>query len=98
MLFHKFVCFCHVPLTHGAVKESCMLCAQYVILRSNELINIEKMKADNELLGWSEYKYTFIVLHRMNLRFEVLIQGGVFSVPINYDTFIAINHRFKVLA
>ena len=56
------------------------------------------MKTDNEILGWSEYKYTFTVLRRMNLRFEVSIQGDVFSVPINYDTFIAINHRFKVLA
>ena len=98
MLSHKFVCFCHASLTHGAVKEPCILCAQYVILRSNELINNEKMKTDNEILGWSEYKYTFTVLRRMNLRFEVSIQGDVFSVPINYDTFIAINHRFKVLA
>ena len=47
---------------------------------------------------WGEYKYTFIVLHRMNSRFEVLIQGGVFGVPINYHTLFAINHRFKGLA
>ena len=34
----------------------------------------------------------------LNLRFEVSIEGGVFGVPINYHTLIAINHRFKVLA
>ena len=27
------------------------------------------------LLVWSEFKYVFIVLHLMNLRFEVLIQS-----------------------
>ena len=37
---------------------------------------------------------TFIYI-RMNLRFEVSIQGVAFGVPINYRTFIAINYRFK---
>ena len=34
----------------------------------------------------------------MNLPFDVSIQRGVFGVPVNYHTFIAINYRFKVLA
>ena len=59
---------------------------------------VEGTQREEVLLGWSEYKYTFIVLHRMNLRFEVSIQEGVFGVPIKNHTFIAINHRFKVLA
>ena len=35
-----------------------------------EIINLKNVK---RLLGWSEYKYIFIVLHRMNLRFTVSI-------------------------
>ena len=57
-----------------------------------------KKQGLQELLGWREYKYTFIVLHRMNLPFDVSIQEGVFGVPVNYHTFTAINYRFKVLA
>ena len=39
-----------------------------------------------QLLVWSEYMYRFIVCASMNLRIEVSIQGGVFDVPINFDT------------
>ena len=46
MVFHKFACFLR---RHGIVKKSCMLCAQYVSLRSNELMNNERMKIDNGL-------------------------------------------------
>ena len=45
-MFHKFTCFLR---THGTVKELCILCAQYVSLRSNKLMNNERVKIDNGL-------------------------------------------------
>ena len=56
---------------------------------------LSKTSGKPVLLVWREYKYTFIVLHSINPRFEVSIQGVVFGIPINYHTLIAINYCFK---
>ena len=37
--------------------------------------NIFGILQGDKLLGWREYRYKFIVLHRINLRFEVSEQG-----------------------